>query len=65
MTDAFFVICLLAMEDAHAAVVPLDDGAENSNAFFAVYDGHGGAFPIWVSFGRPSITYLVIHQVTQ
>ena len=40
------------MEDTHAAVLPLDEGVENSNAFFAVYDGHGGSFPIWVSFGR-------------
>lgn len=31
----------LAMEDAHAAVLDLD-GEPNSNAFFAVYDGHGG-----------------------
>jgi len=30
------------MEDAHAAVLSLDEGAENSNTFFAVYDGHGG-----------------------
>jgi len=30
------------MEDTHAAVLPLDEGVENSNAFFAVYDGHGG-----------------------
>jgi protein phosphatase 2C family protein 2/3 len=31
------------MEDAHAAVLDLD-GQEKSNAFFAVYDGHGGMF---------------------
>lgn len=30
------------MEDAHAAVLDLD-GQEKSNAFFAVYDGHGGS----------------------
>lgn len=35
------------MEDAHAAVLPLDQGVENSNTFFAVYNGHGGAFPTW------------------
>lgn len=29
------------MEDAHAAVLDLD-GEPDSNAFFAVYDGHGG-----------------------
>lgn len=31
------------MEDAHATVMDLEEG-ENvaSNAFFAVYDGHGG-----------------------
>ena len=33
-----------AMEDAHAAVLDLDGPEENSNAFFAVYDGHGGVF---------------------
>ena len=32
------------MEDAHAIVLSLDEGEENSNTFFAVYDGHGGAF---------------------
>jgi len=31
------------MEDAHTADLSLDEGVENSNAFFAVYDGHGGA----------------------
>jgi len=31
----------LNMEDAHAANLSLDEG-ENSNVFFAVYDGHGG-----------------------
>lgn len=32
------------MEDAHAAVLNLDEGKseEDTNAFFAVYDGHGG-----------------------
>jgi serine/threonine protein phosphatase PrpC len=30
-----------AMEDSHAIVLDLD---ETKNAFFAVYDGHGGAF---------------------
>ena len=34
----------LAMEDAHAAVLDLDGPGEGSNAFFAVYDGHGGVF---------------------
>jgi len=32
------------MEDAHAAVLDLDGPEETSNAFFAVYDGHGGVF---------------------
>lgn len=31
-----------AMEDAHAAVLALEDGAQERNAFFGVYDGHGG-----------------------
>ncbi|KDR84400.1 hypothetical protein GALMADRAFT_237252 [Galerina marginata CBS 339.88] len=30
------------MEDAHAAILDLDGNGEQSNAFFAVYDGHGG-----------------------
>jgi hypothetical protein len=30
------------MEDADATELSLDKGVENSNAFFAVYDGHGG-----------------------
>lgn len=32
----------LAMEDAHAIVLDLDDSGETGNTFFAVYDGHGG-----------------------
>lgn len=32
------------MEDAHVAELSLDEGMEPSNAFFAVYDGHSGAF---------------------
>lgn len=30
------------MEDAHTAVLDLDGDKDDSNAFFAVYDGHGG-----------------------
>lgn len=30
------------MEDAHTTVLRLDEEAEESNTFFAVYDGHGG-----------------------
>jgi serine/threonine protein phosphatase PrpC len=32
----------LAMEDAHVAVLTLEDGTRENNAFFGVYDGHGG-----------------------
>ena len=32
------------MEDAHAAVLDLDGSGESGNAFFAIYDGHGGVF---------------------
>ena len=35
------------MEDAHAVVLSLDKDNENPNAFFAVYDGHGGMFYAW------------------
>lgn len=31
------------MEDAHAIELKLDADKDNSNAFFAVYDGHGGS----------------------
>jgi serine/threonine protein phosphatase PrpC len=32
------------MEDAHATILDLDEeGLPDKNAFFAVYDGHGGA----------------------
>jgi protein phosphatase 2C family protein 2/3 len=30
------------MEDAHTTILALDEGKEESNTFFAVYDGHGG-----------------------
>lgn len=30
----------VAMEDAHSTILELDD--REKNAFFAVYDGHGG-----------------------
>ena len=36
------------MEDAHAAVLDLD-GPSDSNAFFAVYDGHGGVYALHIN----------------
>lgn len=36
------------MEDAHAAVLDLD-GVADSNAFFAVYDGHGGVYALQIN----------------
>lgn len=42
------------MEDAHAAVLDLDEQPDKSNSFFAVYDGHGGMFPCSL-FSRPII----------
>ncbi|KAF7768215.1 hypothetical protein Agabi119p4_7458 [Agaricus bisporus var. burnettii] len=33
----------ITMEDAHAAVLDLDGEGNDSTAFFAVYDGHGGS----------------------
>ncbi|KAF7314256.1 Protein phosphatase 2C [Mycena kentingensis (nom. inval.)] len=33
----------ITMEDAHATVLELDEGKEDTNTFFAVYDGHGGS----------------------
>ncbi|KAH7885274.1 PP2C-domain-containing protein [Phlebopus sp. FC_14] len=32
----------ITMEDAHAAVLTLEEGAAEKNTFFGVYDGHGG-----------------------
>ncbi|KAH7919585.1 PP2C-domain-containing protein [Leucogyrophana mollusca] len=32
----------ITMEDAHAAVLSLDEATNDKNTFFAVYDGHGG-----------------------
>ncbi|KAJ7095887.1 phosphatase 2C-like domain-containing protein [Mycena belliarum] len=32
----------ITMEDAHAIVLDLDEGKDEPNTFFAVYDGHGG-----------------------
>ncbi|KII90856.1 hypothetical protein PLICRDRAFT_39460 [Plicaturopsis crispa FD-325 SS-3] len=32
----------ITMEDAHATVLDLDGSPDDSNTFFAVYDGHGG-----------------------
>ncbi|TFK74804.1 PP2C-domain-containing protein [Pluteus cervinus] len=32
----------ITMEDAHAAVLDLDEDGSGSHTFFAVYDGHGG-----------------------
>ncbi|KAK7048343.1 putative general substrate transporter [Favolaschia claudopus] len=33
----------ITMEDAHAIVLDLDGEKDDSNTFFAVYDGHGGS----------------------
>lgn len=33
----------IEMEDAHAINLSLEEGQDETNAFFAVYDGHGGA----------------------
>jgi protein phosphatase 2C family protein 2/3 len=30
------------MEDAHTTLLDLDENKNEKNAFFAVYDGHGG-----------------------
>ncbi|KAI6039320.1 PP2C-domain-containing protein [Pisolithus marmoratus] len=32
----------ISMEDAHAAVLNLEQGSDKKSSFFAVYDGHGG-----------------------
>ena len=36
------------MEDAHTAELQLDQDNRPGNAFFAVYDGHGGEFSLVV-----------------
>ena len=35
----------VAMEDAHIALLNLEEDSPDPNTFFAVYDGHGGTFP--------------------
>ena len=40
--NQWILIYLSGMEDAHTAELSLDEGVENPNAFFAVYDGHCG-----------------------
>jgi len=32
----------ISMEDAHATILNLDEATDETNTFFAVYDGHGG-----------------------
>ena len=40
------------MEDSHTTQLQLDDDKKTRNAFFAVYDGHGGAsFVLLSDFG--------------
>lgn len=34
------------MEDAHTISLNLDEGQNDSNKFFAVYDGHGGMLSV-------------------
>ena len=46
------------MEDAYAVNLSLDEGVENPNAFFAVYDGHGGKFSMAVSNSYISFPHL-------
>ena len=54
---------ILAMEDAHAAILDLDgvDGGPKPKAdrtsFFAVYDGHGGSFSSTALDGMESWTW--------
>jgi len=33
----------VSMEDAHTTKLDLDEGSDNPNTFFAIFDGHGGA----------------------
>jgi protein phosphatase 2C family protein 2/3 len=34
------------MEDSHSSVLDLDGETDDSNALFAVFDGHGGTYSI-------------------
>lgn len=57
------------MEDAHTAVLGLEEGNPDANLFFAVYDGHGGTrflpsirvisllIPPWDSLGAAVAKY--------
>ena len=48
------------MEDEHTAILDLDDGSESEekNAFFAVYDGHGGNVFICNAYSSVSFPFL-------
>lgn len=48
------------MEDAHAAVLSLE-GINDNNAFFAVYDGHGGASLF--QYCKVDLSHTFDHQV--
>lgn len=53
------------MEDAHAAILSLDEGIESSNTFFAVYDGHGGMFSNQRLFKKTVLWFSSRGQVVQ
>ena len=50
------------MEDAHAIVPSLyqGDSEEQSNAFFAVYDGHGGSCLLLLLCVLVNLTYYIV-----
>jgi protein phosphatase 2C family protein 2/3 len=43
------------MEDAHATILNLDEATDETNTFFAVYDGHGGVCFHWYA---PALSHL-------
>lgn len=52
------------MEDAHTAELQLDEGKPAANSFFAVYDGHGGAWFFSTSRAGCAIsTSLIIQSI--
>ena len=49
------------MEDAHAIELNIDENEKEANAFFAVYDGHGGELTA-LSLGHNWIVLIRWHR---
>lgn len=52
---------LLGMEDAHTTLLKLEPAS--NNAFFAVFDGHGGTFGVFISQFHKSVSRRIIDLI--